>query len=114
MSYSIIPTPTFQKDVKNLKKKYRHIVTDLEELNDILTDNPLYGDAIPGLDGKVFKLRLASSDMGKGKSGSFRAIYYLLAPDKTIYLLTIYAKAYREDIDTSEIKALLKKSGLWS
>ena len=114
MSYSIIPTPTFQKDVKTLKKKFRRIVTDLEELDDMLTDNPLCGDAIPGLDGKVFKLRLASSDMGKGKSGSFRVIYYLLAPDKTIYLLTIYAKAYREDIDTSEIKALLKKSGLWS
>ena len=114
MSYSIIPTPTFQKDVKTLKKKFRRIVTDLEELNEILTDKPLYGDAIPGLDGKVFKLRLASSDMGKGKSGSFRIIYYLLAPDKTIYLLTIYAKAYKENIDPIEIKALLKKNGLWN
>lgn len=80
----------------------------------MLTDDPLCGDAIPGLDGKVFKLRLGSSDMGRGKSGSFRVIYYLLAPDKTIYLLTIYAKAYKEDIEDSEIKALLKKSGLWN
>jgi len=37
-----------------------------------------------------------------------------LAPDKTIYLLTIYAKAYKENIDPIEIKALLKKNGLWN
>src|SRR4030066_130497 len=92
--------------------KVKKAIEYLEYLNEILTDNPLCGDAIPGLDGKVFKLRLASSDMGKGKSGSFRVIYYVLAPDKTIYLLTIYAKAYKENIDPIEIKALLKKNGL--
>ena len=50
--------------------------------------------------------------MGKGKSGGFRIIYYLRSSDNTIYLLTIYAKAYKEDIDPVEIKALLKKIGL--
>lgn len=113
MSYKIIPTPVFQRDVKYLKKKYRHIGSDLEKLNSFLIDNPAYGDAVTGLEGRVFKARLASSDMGKGKSGSFRIIYYLRSLDNTIYLLTIYAKAYREDIDPAEIKILLKKIGLW-
>jgi mRNA-degrading endonuclease RelE of RelBE toxin-antitoxin system len=112
VSYRIIPTPVFQKDVKYLKKKYRHIGSDLEKLNSILTENPIYGDAIKGLEGKIFKARLASSDIGKGKSGGFRIIYYLRNLDKTIYLLTIYAKAYKEDIDTVEIKDILRKTGI--
>lgn len=77
MSYKIIPTPVFQRDVKYLKKKYRHIGSDLEKLNSFLIDNSAYGDAIAGLEGKVFKARLASSDMSRGKSGGFRIIYYL-------------------------------------
>jgi len=113
VSYRIIPTPVFQRDVKYLKKKYRHIGLDLEKLNSLLSDNPAYGDAIAGLEGRVFKARLASSDMGKGKSGGFRVIYFLKSSDDTIYLLTIYAKAYKEDIDPVEIKAILKKIGLW-
>ncbi len=113
MSYKIIPTPVFQRDVKYLKKKYRHIGSDLEKLNSVLIDNPAYGDAVTGLEGRVFKARLASSDMGKGKSGGFRIIYYLRNSENTIYLLTIYAKAYKEHIDPVEINALLKKIGMW-
>ena len=113
MSYKIIPTPVFQRDVKYLKKKYRHIGSDLEKINSLLIDNAAYGDAIGGLEGKVFKARLASSDMSRGKSGGFRIIYYLRNSDNTIYLLTIYAKTYKEDIDPLEIKTLLKKNDLW-
>jgi mRNA-degrading endonuclease RelE of RelBE toxin-antitoxin system len=67
VSYRIIPTPRFQKDVKSLNKKYRHIVSDLEEFNNVLSANPFYGEEIPGLRGKVLKARLACSDMRKGK-----------------------------------------------
>lgn len=111
MSYKIIPTPQFQKDVKSLKKKYRHIVSDLEKFNDILSANPFYADRIQGLEGKVFKARLASSDMKKGKSKGYRVIYYL-QEGNIIYLLTIYAKAYKENISIAEIKELLSKYGL--
>jgi len=48
MSCKIIPTPNFQRDVKHLKKKYRHIISDINEFNTILGDNPLYGEEIPG------------------------------------------------------------------
>ncbi|MCE5311935.1 MAG: type II toxin-antitoxin system RelE/ParE family toxin [Nitrospiraceae bacterium] len=113
MNYRIIPTPSFQRDAKNLKKKYRHIGLDLEKLSALLTDNPVCGDAIPGLEGKIFKVRLASSDTGRGKSSGFRVIYYISNPDTAIYLLSIYAKAYKENIDSSEIKMLMKQIGLW-
>ncbi|MBN2654724.1 MAG: type II toxin-antitoxin system RelE/ParE family toxin [Nitrospirae bacterium] len=61
----------------------------------------------------MFKVRLASSDMGKGKSGGFRVIYFISNPESAIYLLSIYAKAYKENIDSSEIKMLMKQIGLW-
>ena len=51
--------------------------------------------------------------MSRGKSGGFRIIYYLRNSDNTIYLLTIYAKTYKEDIAPLEIKILLKKNDLW-
>lgn len=112
MSYRIIPVPEFQKNVKTLRKKYRHIALDLQELNTLLSDNPCYGDAIEGLEGKVFKARLASSDMKAGKSKGYRLIYYYSKEDDTIYLLTIYAKAFKENISISEIKIIIKNSGL--
>ncbi len=112
MSCKIIPTPGFQRDVKYLKKKYRHIVSDLNEFNIILGDNPFYGEEVPGLEGKILKARLASSDMKSGKSKGYRIIYYFLEQENTIYLLTMYAKAYKENISVAEIKDIISKYGL--
>ena len=112
MKYRIIPAPLFQKDVKSLKKKYRNITSDLEELNNVLADNPFYGNPIQGLERKVLKARLASSDMKKGKSKGYRVIYFVSEKENTIYLLTIYAKAYKEDISVAEIKEMISKFGL--
>jgi len=109
VNYRIIPTPRFQKDVKNLKKKYRHIASDLEEFNNVLDAKPFYGEEIPGLEGKVLKARLASSDMRKGKGKGYRVIYHLSQKEKIIYLLTIYAKAYKENISIAEIKKIILK-----
>jgi mRNA-degrading endonuclease RelE of RelBE toxin-antitoxin system len=112
VNYRIIPTPRFQKDVKYLKKKYRHIASDLEEFNNILGANPFYGEEITGLEGKVLKARLASSDMRKGKGKGYRVIYYLSQEENIIYLLTIYAKAYKENISVAEIKEIISRYGL--
>lgn len=107
MNYRIIPTPQFQRKVKYLKKKYRHIASDLEDLNKLLAEGPFCGESIEGLEGKVFKIRLACSDMKKGKSKGYRVIYYYPEEGQTIYLLTIYAKAYKENISVAEIKRLI-------
>lgn len=69
-----------------------------------LENNPVRG--IKLFDG-IYKIRLKSSDMKKGKSGSFRAIYYILTNNKEVYLLTIYAKGEREDISREEIRNIL-------
>jgi mRNA-degrading endonuclease RelE of RelBE toxin-antitoxin system len=113
MSYEIIPLPEFERQVKRLRKKYRHIKKDLLDLEKVLLANPRAGDSIPGLRGKVYKLRLASSDLERGKSGGFRVIYCFIQPDNNIYLLTIYPKSETENIRVAEIVKLLKQHGLW-
>ncbi len=66
MSYKIIPTETFKTQVKTLQKKYPHICKDLEDLSRRLKHNPKSGKA---LGRGVYKLRLRSSDISKGKRG---------------------------------------------
>jgi len=73
-----------------------------------LNGNPEAGDRIPGVNGPVFKVRISSQDMQRGKSGGYRAIYFLKTQQGVIYLLAIYAKAQREDIRPEEINAILR------
>ena len=109
MRYEIRPTVPFVQQVKRLKKKYRHIDEDLNRLKSVLQDNPRAGEAIPGFEGRIFKVRMASSDMKRGKRGGFRIVYYLVTKKGLIYLLAIYAKARREDIRPNEIQRILNE-----
>jgi len=45
--------------------------------------------------------------MKRGKSGGFRVIYYL--SNHIVFLLTIYAKAKREEIAIKDIKEALSE-----
>lgn len=68
--------PRFDRNVKQLRKHYRHILTDVEESLENLLNNPNASTVIPN-DYAVRKLRLASRDMQRGKSGGFRLLYWL-------------------------------------
>jgi hypothetical protein len=69
----------------------------------------LLGVVIPGGSG-VRKLRVRNSDLGKGKSGGYRLLYYVEDhPIPTIYLLFLYAKSDREDVTRRELKQLLEE-----
>jgi len=61
------------KDVRKLKRKYRRIGEDLQTLQTRLQDNPDAGDRIPGANGPLFKIRVQSQDMQRGKQGGYRA-----------------------------------------
>ncbi|MFQ6072081.1 MAG: type II toxin-antitoxin system RelE/ParE family toxin [Methanosarcinales archaeon] len=112
MNYKIIALDFFNRKLKKLKKKYRNIKKDYELLLDTLEKDPYAGDAIKGCKNKIYKIRLKSSDMKRGKRGGFRVIYYLVDRDKKIYLLTIYAKTKKETISIKEIKDALKELNL--
>jgi mRNA-degrading endonuclease RelE of RelBE toxin-antitoxin system len=50
--------------------------------------------------------------MRKGKGKGYRVIYYPSQKENIIYLLTIYAKAYKENISVAEIKEIISRYGL--
>ncbi len=109
MNYEIYLTHTFQKCLKILKKKYRHIKDDIIDIIRRLESDATLGDPVPGWDREIWKIRAASSDMKRGKSGAFRIIYLFKENDRKVYLLTVYFKGDKDDISDDEIEKLLKK-----
>jgi mRNA-degrading endonuclease RelE of RelBE toxin-antitoxin system len=107
MNYEVVAAEYFKRRYTKLRKTYRRIEEDYASLLEILENNPSEGDAVPGFGNKIYKLRMRSTNMKRGKRGGFRVIYYL--SDHIVYLLTIYAKAKREKISVKEIRAALKE-----
>jgi len=105
MSYEIIPTNNFNREVNKLAKKYRSIANDLEELEKELSKKPTLGDH---LGSNVYKVRMAISSKGKGKSGGARIITHIYAIGEKLFLLSVYDKLEKENISDDEIKLLLK------
>jgi hypothetical protein len=106
MSYDIIAIPNFSRKLKKLAKKYPSIKTDLTVLAESLQTNPIQG---ADLGNNCYKIRMAITSKGKGKSGGARIITYLQVSITAIYLLTVYDKSDKENISDSELKELLKQ-----
>jgi mRNA-degrading endonuclease RelE of RelBE toxin-antitoxin system len=94
----IIETPVFTKRVLE-------ILTDDEYrgLQHFLAQYPDAGDIIPGSHG-LRKLRW--TNLGKGKRGGTRAIYYWLRPRDTILMLFVFKKNERSDLTKDQLKTL--------
>ena len=59
----------------------------------------------------IYKVRLADESKGKGKSGGFRVITYVIeenAESTDIYLITIYDKSEESSIDKDDILEILR------
>ncbi|MBW8050043.1 MAG: hypothetical protein FVQ77_06830 [Cytophagales bacterium] len=105
MSFNIIYSPEFSKQLKKLAKKYHSLKEDVKEFKKQLLKNPTSGIH---LGNNVYKNRLAIASKGKGKSGGARVIIFVVTIDKEIYLLTIYDKGEKDSISKKEIQKLLK------
>lgn len=89
----------FKKQLKKLKKKYPHTKEDL--LNSINSFNAKNEISI----GKsIYKIRIPSKDMKKGKSGGFRSYIYLYLKKELLVPLCIYPKSETESITENELK----------
>ncbi len=106
MSFEIIATPIFKRDIKKLAKKYRSLKSEFAILLSGLEDNPKMGIS---LGNNCFKIRLSIASKGKGKSGGGRIITNVMVQDKTIYLLTIYDKSEKENISDKELEDLINQ-----
>ncbi|MGK7882839.1 MAG: type II toxin-antitoxin system RelE/ParE family toxin [Crocosphaera sp.] len=104
--FEIIATREFQKKVRSLSKKYRHIQTDLQPILEKLRLGEILGDRIPGIKFVVYKLRIKNNDIQKGKSGGYRLIYWLQTSD-CIVLLDIYSKSEQDNIDVTKISQVI-------
>lgn len=71
MSYEIIATSNFEKNLKNLAKKYPSIKNDISKLCIKISQNPETGIK---LFENTYKIRMSIYSKGKGKSGGARVI----------------------------------------
>lgn len=99
-------TPRFQRDLRTLGKRYRNIRNDIQPVIEQLQAGELPGDRIPGMEYEIFKVRIKNSDIQKGKSAGYRAIYYLKTSD-SIILVTIYSKSDLSDIAAETVREIL-------
>ena len=109
MNYDVHLADTFQKSIKALKKKHPRVRDDLLGQVKALEEDPSAGDPIPGWNKEVWKVRVASSDVKKGKRGGYRLIYFWKAGEVKGYLLAAYFKGEKAEISKTEIETLLKK-----
>lgn len=75
------------------------------ELQQELMDNPEKGTVMPGCGG-LRKIRIADPRRGKGKRGGARVIYLYIPEAKWFFLLDIYDKDEKDDLNAGEKKAL--------
>ena len=104
MSFNIVLTQRFEKELKRLAKKYQSLKNEFALLIDEISDNPETGISIGN---NCYKVRLAIDSKGKGKSGGARVITYLYFESNTIYLLTIYDKGEKPDLKPKELKEMI-------
>jgi hypothetical protein len=107
MEHEFIPTPSFERSYKRLKKKYISLKTDLESFKKEYNENPNLGR---DLGGGFRKIRVAIKSKNKGKSGGARIITYdmcIKTEDKVVILVTIFDKSESATISDSEFDMAL-------
>lgn len=101
MSFSIVTTPPFEKELKQLAKKYPSVKKDIADLAVKLLKEPKMGIA---LGNDCYKIRMAITSKGKGKSGGARVVTFVQVIETIIYLLSIYDKADAANISDKILK----------
>ena len=102
-------TSIFDTDYKRFAKKYVNLSSDIQQLEETLVKRPDIGTS---LGGGVYKIRVACEAKGKGKSGGFRVITYLVderADGTDVYLIMMYDKSEESSIKASQLKKIVKK-----
>jgi len=105
MSYQVLLTDHFKKEAKKLIKKYASLPAELANLFEELSVNPTCGKH---LGNDIYKIRIAISSKGKGKSGGARVLTYVKVSDEEVLVFTIYSKGSRDSISDKEIKQLIR------
>lgn len=101
MNYKVEATPQFLAEAKRLAKRYLSLRDDIATLAEVLSNNPNQGTA---LGGGAYKIRMAITSKGKGKSGGARIITCVKVMSARVYLVSIYDKSEHSDISDHVLK----------
>lgn len=96
--YKVIIAKHFEKQIKFLKKKFFHVNIDVAESLDNFDENLAIN-----IGKNVYKIRIKSTDMNRGKSGSFRCYILLIKIRNIISPICIYAKNDQETLQMTEL-----------
>ncbi len=99
MLHAVLETSIFSRHADALLSREERAA-----LIDTLARDPLAGDLVPGLGG-VRKLRFAPK--GRGKSGAFRVIYYVLTNELPVLALLIYGKNEQVNPTSDQTRAIM-------
>ncbi len=108
MSFSVETIDSFEKSFTRLLRKYPSLKNDLSQLLDSLLNDPQQGIS---LGNDFYKIRLAISSKGKGKSGGARVITLVKVIKKKVILAAIYDKSEQSSISDKELKILAEIIG---
>lgn len=90
--------PHFKKQLKAYAKKYKY----LKEVV-IKTIQEFKKEQHTSLGGNIYKIRIKSKDILKGKSKSFRLLIFIIETGNYIVPIAIYFKGDKEDLTKKEI-----------
>lgn len=105
---SIFFTSEFRRNVQRLSRKYSHIRSDVQPIIEQLLAGQTPGEQIPHVGYPVYKVRISSRDMRRGKQGGYRMIYYVKTP-LMIILVTIYSKTEQGDVAPEFIREVVQQ-----
>ena len=102
---NIFFTKHFKSQLKKLKKKYPHVKEDiLAKFKDLDLKKEIH------IGRDIFKVRIKSSDLKKGKSGGYRSYIYLYRKKDLLVPLCIYVKGQKESISENELEHCFGKA----
>ena len=109
MIYEVIVLVDFRRTAKKIVRKHPKFKTDLARIVKSLKSDPTQGTAIGE---NRYKIRVAISGSGRGKSSGVRVYTYVVVRDAVVYLVAMHTKAERATLKDQEINTILRKAGL--
>ena len=109
MNVNITIGSEFNRQFKQLAKKYHSLTDDFIVFQNALRENPLQGD---DLGNGVRKVRMTITSKSKGKSGGARVLTLnvLVCGDADVTMLTIYDKNEIGNVSDEYIKWLVSEA----
>ncbi|MFQ5661794.1 MAG: hypothetical protein ACE5F2_00885 [Candidatus Paceibacteria bacterium] len=96
--YEYLILPHFKKQLKQLSKKYKHLKEEI-----IITLETFDRSQNQSLGNNLYKIRVKSKDIKRGKDKSFRLIVFIIEVQNYIVPIAVYYKGDRRDMTAKEI-----------